>query len=69
MHCTGNKIKMENGRYTYAIFKKILPLAFNLSGMHGKMPLVSSGNSEFTKERYHLVGLSIMATNLQSFLS
>jgi len=29
--------KMGNGRYIYAMFNKILPLAFNLSSMHTKI--------------------------------
>ena len=34
MHYTSNNAKMENDRYTYSMFNKVLPLALNLSSMH-----------------------------------
>jgi len=56
---------MGNGKYTYIMFNKIPTLAFNPSSMHTKYPLTSSGNPESMGGRYHLVGLSVIVTNVE----
>jgi len=37
MHGLGNNGKEEDGRYIYAMFKELLPLAHNLSSTHTKV--------------------------------
>jgi len=61
--------KEENDRYTYAMFNEVLPLALSISSMHTKVAPNLLRNSEFDNGRYHIVGLLIIATNFQSFLS
>jgi len=37
MHGLGNNGKEEDGRYTYAMFNELLPLAHSLTSMHTKV--------------------------------
>ena len=57
-----------NSRYTCVMFNEVLSLAVSLSSMYTRVALNMLRNSEFENERYHLLGLSIIAASFQSFL-
>ena len=63
--------KKENDKYTYAMRNEVLPLAHSLSRVHTKVALNIPREFRIqkskTKGRYHLVGLSIIATDLNPY--
>jgi len=63
MHGLGNIGKEGNNRHTYAMLNKVLPLA----SAYQNISKFYSGNSKFTTVRYHLVGLSIIPANLDTY--
>jgi len=59
--------KKENSKYTYAMFSEALPLAFSLSSMYTRATLNMPRKLRIRNKRYHLIGLSIIATDLDRY--